>query len=65
MEEKDNNKTFIKILDPDVAQKLIEMGYTPIKEQKIYCFPYNNELLALLNTEFASKTIVVENTLTF
>ena len=61
----DTPKTFIKIFDPDVAQVLIDKGYLPIKEQNNYCFPYDENLLALLQTEFASKTIVVENTLTF
>lgn len=61
----DTPKTFIKIFDPDVAKKLIDQGFAPVKEQKIYCFPYDDKLLALLQTEFASKTIVIENKLTF
>jgi len=58
-------KRFIKVLSPEIADKLATLGFTYIKEQNFYAFPYSDELAAVVQQKFAKMSFVNESKLRF
>ena len=58
------NKEFIKIVDPELALKLITLGFQYIKEQSGFAFIYNEELTSILEQQ-EGLVGVTETKLTF
>ena len=56
---------FIKIVNPDIAEKLICLGFQYIKEGAAFAFPYSDELILVLQREYTEDPYVVENKLRF
>ncbi len=57
--------TFIKIVNPDAAEKMAALGFQYIKEGAAFAFPYSDELLLVLQREYAENPYVIENKLRF
>lgn len=59
-------KFFIKVVNPDEAEKLAKIGgFQYIKENNVFVFPYSEELMKLLNKEYSSVKYFCENKLRF
>ena len=58
---------FIKVIDPEMAKRLIEMGFSYVREQDYYAFCVNNELISVLHECFSEQKdkYVVEHKLKF
>lgn len=63
------NQNLIKVINPDKANYLVELGFSYIKEkinnQDVYVFTNNNEVLKHLQSNFDKCDFLVENTLRF
>ena len=57
--------TFIKVVSPDVANQLVALGFQYIKEQEVFAFPYDDEIMAVLQRQYSSHKFVTENKLRF
>lgn len=64
-----NSINFIKIVNPDVAEKLVTEGFSNMKEtvsgNQVYVFPATQELLAFINKTFSMADYAVDTKLTF
>lgn len=62
-------KNLIKVVNPDVANELVALGFSYIEEQinnqKIYAFTENNEIKAILNRKFSVTDFFVDNKIRF
>lgn len=56
---------FIKVVNPDVANNLVALGFQYIKEQNVFVFPYSNEIMVVLQRQYSSPQFVTENKLRF
>ena len=56
---------FIKVVNPDVANNLVALGFQYIKEQNVFVFPYSNEIMVILQRQYSSPQFVTENKLRF
>lgn len=56
---------FIKIANPELAQKLSSLGFQYIQENTVFAFLYDEKLIALLQSEYATVPFVCENKLSF
>ena len=57
--------TFIKIVNPDVAEQLATLGFQYIKEQNAFVFTYSDELAAVLKQRYSQLQFVCESKLRF
>lgn len=63
---KKNNYTFIKVLSPDVASKLVALGFHyTLKERGAFVFEYDDDIFAALKEQFGKCNFVCENKLRF
>jgi hypothetical protein len=61
-----NNKCFIKVIDQKLAERLIDSGFSYIKEGKFYAFAESPELTAILQkAKFSDNSYFTENLLRF
>ena len=58
-------KKFIKVVSPEVAKGLALLGFQYIKEQNVFVFPYSDEIIAVLQRQYANAQFVAENKLRF
>lgn len=58
-------KNFIKIVDPDLAERLSNLGFIYVKEPDCYAFIYDEKLMNLLNVNFGCTEQVHEIMLRF
>ena len=62
-------KTFIKVVNPDVADYLASLGFSYIKEQinkqQVFNFQKNEQLLIMLNQKFSNKDFFIDSKLRF
>ncbi len=68
MEQKmttDNAPQFVKVIDPQIAESLSSEGFSYIKEGDVFVFLETQELLAVLQRQYASAPIIIENKLRF
>ncbi len=56
---------FIKVVNPDVANNLVALGFQYIKEQNVFVFPYSDEIMVVLQRQYSSPQFVTENKLRF
>lgn len=56
---------FIKVVNPDVANNLVALGFQYIKEQNVFVFPYSDEIMVVLQRQYLSPQFVTENKLRF
>lgn len=56
---------FIKVVNPDVANNLVALGFQYIKEQNVFVFPYSDEMMVVLQRQYSSPQFVMENKLRF
>ena len=56
---------FIKVVNPDVANNLVALGFQYIKEQNVFVFPYSDEIMVVLQRQYSSPQFVMENKLRF
>ena len=56
---------FIKVVNPDVANNLVALGFQYIKEQNVFVFPYSNEIMVVLQRQYSTPQFVTENKLRF
>lgn len=56
---------FIKVVNPDVANNLVTLGFQYIKEQNVFVFPYSDEIMVVLQRQYSSPQFVTENKLRF
>lgn len=56
---------FIKVVNPDVANDLVALGFQYIKEQNVFVFPYSDEIMVVLQRQYSSPQFVTENKLRF
>lgn len=56
---------FIKVVNPDVANNLVALGFQYIKEQNVFVFPYSDEMMVVLQRQYSSPQFVTENKLRF
>ena len=56
---------FIKVVDPEMAKFLSTLGFQYIKEQNIFAFTYSDELLAVIQKQYACPKFICENKLRF
>lgn len=57
---------FIKVVDPEVAKTLADLGFQYVKEQKYFAFICTDELLSVLQTKFSDLSCFCrENKLRF
>lgn len=59
------NNNFIKVVNPDVANNLVALGFQYIKEQNVFVFPYSDEIMVVLQRQYSSPQFVTENKLRF
>lgn len=59
----------IKVLNPEIAEKLITLGFSyikePIGETTVYGFLFTHDLEKILTSQFSSKDYFVENKIRF
>ena len=46
---------FIKVVNPDVANNLVALGFQYIKEQNVFVFPYSDEIMVVLQRQYSKK----------
>ena len=56
---------FIKVVNPDVANNLVALGFQYIKEQNVFVFPYSDEIMVVLQRQYSSSQFVTEDKLRF
>lgn len=56
---------FIKVVNPDVANNLVALGFQYIKEQNVFVFPYSDEIMVVLQRQYSRPQFVTENKLRF
>lgn len=56
---------FIKIADPEVAAKLLSLGFQYIKEGDTFVFANDNALADLIKQHYSAVTFVQESKLRF
>ena len=56
---------FIKVVNQDVANNLVALGFQYIKEQNVFVFPYSDEIMVVLQRQYSSPQFVTENKLRF
>ena len=56
---------FIKVVNPDVANNLVALGFQYIKEQNVFVFPYSDEIMVVLQRQYSTPQFVTENKLRF
>lgn len=59
------NNQFIKVVDPDFAKQLADLGFQYMKEQNVFVFSLNDELQAVLQRQYSTAKFVIENKLRF
>lgn len=57
--------TFIKVVNPEIAEKLVSLGFQYIKEQNTFAFPYSDELVAVIRREYSQSQFACESKLRF
>lgn len=57
--------TFIKVVNPEIAEKLVSLGFQYIKEQNTFAFPYSDELVAVIQREYSQSQFACESKLRF
>ena len=57
--------TFIKVVNPEIAKKLVSLGFQYIKEQNTFAFPYSDELVAVIQREYSQSQFACESKLRF
>lgn len=60
-----NDSSFIKVIDREVSDFLIQAGFLYIKEGDVFVFHATPELNAVLQQHFANEKYVIENKLRF
>lgn len=60
-----NTQQFIKVLNPETAEKLKSLGFAYIKENDMFVFQITDELLKEINTNFNTEQYVFDNKLCF
>jgi len=64
-----NQQNLIKVLNPELANELVNLGFSYIKEQinskDVFCFTFNKEILNYLQNNFNKRDFIFENTLKF
>lgn len=56
---------FIKVVNPEIAEKLVVLGFQYIKEGAAFAFPYSDDLILVLQREYTKDPYVIENKLRF
>lgn len=56
---------FIKIVSPEVANRLVALGFQYIKEQNVFAFPYSDEIMIVLQQQYSNPQFVTESKLRF
>ena len=60
---------FIKVLNPDDAQKLIDLGFRYIPEtmngEPVYSFFFSEELMTFANQNLAAHSFLLSSKITF
>lgn len=56
---------FVKVIDQKVADYLISAGFSYMKEGNVYVFTETEELIAVLQRQFAEVPVIIENKLRF
>lgn len=56
-------KNLIKVVDPEIAERLAHSGFQYIKEQNAFVFPYSDELIAVLREQYSHSQFVCESKL--
>lgn len=59
------NKHFIKVVNPELAEKLIALGFQYMQEINGFVFTYSDELVSTLEKEFDYRSFAINNRLTF
>lgn len=59
------NNNFIKVVDPDMAKQLADLGFQYIKEQNVFVFPYSDEIMLILQQQYSVAQFVKESKLRF
>lgn len=56
---------FIKVVDPELANGLVALGFQYVKERNVFAFPYSDDLMVVLHQQYARPQFVTENKLRF
>lgn len=56
---------FIKVVSPDVAKQLADLGFQYMKEQDVFVFPYSEEIVIFLQKQYSTAQFAIENKLRF
>lgn len=59
------NTQFIKIVDPELADNLVALGFQYIKEGNTFAFFYSEELISVIQQKFQKTQFVCERKLRF
>lgn len=59
------SKGFIKIVDPNLANFLVDLGFQYIKERNVFAFIASDDLMLALQQHYTAPQIIVENKLRF
>lgn len=59
------NKQFVKVADPELANRLSSLGFQYIKEQNIFAFACTDELLSIIQKIATPSVFARENKLRF
>lgn len=58
-------KNFIKVVNPEIAEQLVLQGFQYIKEQNTFAFQYSDELIDVLQQQYAKSQFACETKLRF
>ena len=56
---------FIKVVSPEVAEQLALLGFQYMKERNAFVFAYSDELIAVLQQQYAHSQFACESKLRF
>lgn len=59
------NSGFIKVVSPDIAKELVDLGFQYIKEHDVFVFPCSDELMSVIFGQYDASQFVCENKLRF
>lgn len=58
-------KNLIKVVSPELANKLVSLGFQYIKEAEYFAFIQTDELMSVLQQTYSNGSFICENKLRF